>query len=137
MTEDELREAQRHYNEGTFDNLYDGVARVNAGPLIRDLLAEVRRLREKCRAQVEKCLHLCMKAEYEARAVECERIAKYWDDTETRSAEAHAIYQEEAHRRGDIRHPDAYVDLSESTKEWDRVLVRWVARSIRALKDKP
>lgn len=66
-----------------------------------------------------------------AKTVERERIACWWDDTEARSAEAHAVYQMEAHRRGDVRHPDAYADLSEATKEWDRVLVRWVAESIR------
>jgi hypothetical protein len=66
------------------------------------------------------------------RAEERERIAAWWDDTEARSAEAHDVYQREAHRRGDIRHPDAYADLSEATKEWDRVLVRWVAAAIRA-----
>lgn len=60
-----------------------------------------------------------------------ERIARWWDDTEARSAEAHEVYQIEAHRRGDVRHPDAYAELKDSTKEWDRVLVRWVAATIR------
>lgn len=57
-------------------------------------------------------------------------LAKHWGDTEARSEEAHAVYQEEAHKRGDVRHPDAYAELSEPTKEWDRVLVRWVERKI-------
>lgn len=45
---------------------------------------------------------------------------------EALSARLHEIYQAEAHRRGDVRHADAYDDLPEATKEWDRVLARWV-----------
>jgi hypothetical protein len=59
-------------------------------------------------------------------AARVEKVLVHWQDVEARSAEAHAVYQQEAHRRGDVRHPDAYADLSEPTKEWDRVLVRWV-----------
>jgi hypothetical protein len=44
------------------------------------------------------------------------------------SARLHDIYQKEAHRRGDVRHADAYDDLSEETKEWDRVLARWIIK---------
>jgi hypothetical protein len=58
------------------------------------------------------------------------KVDSYWADTEARSAEAHAAYQAEAHRRGDVRHHDNYDDLPDSTKEWDRVLVRWVRESI-------
>ena len=47
-------------------------------------------------------------------------------DVEELSARFHDIYQKEAHRRGDVRHADAYADLSDATKEWDRVLARWV-----------
>lgn len=47
-------------------------------------------------------------------------------DEEALSARFHDIYQKEAHRRGDVRHADAYEDLSDATKEWDRVLARWV-----------
>lgn len=42
------------------------------------------------------------------------------------SARLHDIYQQEAHRRGDVRHADDYDDLAEETKEWDRVLARWI-----------
>lgn len=49
-------------------------------------------------------------------------------DLEALSSRLHDIYQAEAHRRGDIRHPDRYEDLSEATKEWDRVLARWILR---------
>jgi hypothetical protein len=62
-----------------------------------------------------------------------EKLAKltaYWSDTEARSKDAHNVYQKEAHSRGDVRHPDDYEDLSESTKEWDRVLVRWVQETL-------
>ena len=47
---------------------------------------------------------------------------------EVLSARFHAIYQKEAHRRGDVRHQDRYEDLPEPTKEWDRVLARWVLK---------
>lgn len=47
-------------------------------------------------------------------------------DLETLSAQLHDVYQQEAHRRGDVRHADVYADLSEDTKEWDRVLARWI-----------
>lgn len=47
-------------------------------------------------------------------------------DIEALSARLHEVYQKEAHRRGDVRHADAYEDLPDLTKEWDRVLARWV-----------
>lgn len=47
-------------------------------------------------------------------------------DVDRLSARLHDIYQAEAHRRGDVRHADAYDDLPDDTKEWDRVLARWV-----------
>lgn len=50
-------------------------------------------------------------------------------DIEALSARLHDIYQKEAHRRGDVRHDDAYAALSESTKEWDRVLARWIVNN--------
>lgn len=47
------------------------------------------------------------------------------------SAELHAIYQNEARRQagvGDdsVRHPDDYAALPEHTKEYDRVLARYI-----------
>lgn len=57
------------------------------------------------------------------------------NDIEHASSKAHDAYQVEAHRRGDVRHADAYEDLSDATKEWDRVLCRWAAATIRALPD--
>ena len=62
---------------------------------------------------------------------EVERVRAHWSETEARSADAHAAYQVEAHRRGDVRHSDNYAYLSESTKEWDRVLVRWVQSTLK------
>lgn len=59
----------------------------------------------------------------------------FWAEIEERSADAHAVYQREAHRRGDVRHADAYADLAEPTKEWDRVLVRWVLEATEAILD--
>jgi hypothetical protein len=49
-------------------------------------------------------------------------------DIEMLSAALHSVYQAEAHRRGDVRHADRYEDLPEATKEWDRVLARWIVR---------
>lgn len=45
---------------------------------------------------------------------------------EALSARLHDIYQKEAHRRGDVRHAERYEDLPDATKEWDRVLARWI-----------
>lgn len=47
---------------------------------------------------------------------------------ETLSAKLHALYQQEARRQGDVRHHDDYAALSEHTKEYDRVLARWILR---------
>ena len=44
----------------------------------------------------------------------------------------HAIYQKEARRQGDIRHPDEYAKLSENTKEYDRVLARYIITLLAA-----
>lgn len=45
---------------------------------------------------------------------------------ETLAAKFHEIYQQEAKRQGDVRHKDAYGDLPENIKEFDRVLARYV-----------
>lgn len=50
------------------------------------------------------------------------------NELEELSARLHEIYQKEAHRRGDVRHADAYDDLSDAVKEWDRVLARWILK---------
>ena len=47
-------------------------------------------------------------------------------DVESLSAKFHEIYQAEAKRQGDMRHKDAYDDLPENIKEFDRVLARYV-----------
>ena len=59
-------------------------------------------------------------------------LIAYWQDTEARAADFHTVYQVEAHRRGDVRHPDDYAELSEASKEYDRVLARWVAAAMAA-----
>jgi DNA anti-recombination protein RmuC len=58
-------------------------------------------------------------------------IAMHEQELEELSSRLHDIYQKEAHRRhkasGEkIWHADNYCDLSEETKEWDRVLARWI-----------
>jgi hypothetical protein len=58
-------------------------------------------------------------------------IAMHEQELEELSSRLHDIYQKEAHRRHDasgdkIWHADNYDDLSEETKEWDRVLARWI-----------
>jgi len=47
-------------------------------------------------------------------------------EIERLSALIHALYQAEAKRQGDVRHADDYAGLSESTKEFDRVIARFV-----------
>jgi len=70
-------------------------------------------------------------------AEERRALREYWSDIEARSADAHAAYQAEAHRRGDVRHADAYADLPEATKEWDRVLIRWILAALAAREATP
>ena len=50
-------------------------------------------------------------------------------DIEKLSSRLHDIYQKEAHRRGDVRHVDSYDELSDDTKEWDRVPARWIVQN--------
>jgi hypothetical protein len=50
------------------------------------------------------------------------------DVVEALSAQLHDIYQQEAKRQGDVRHHDAYSALKESTKEFDRVLARFIVK---------
>lgn len=52
-------------------------------------------------------------------------------EVEELSRKFHDIYQQEAKRQADlgidkVRHPDNYDDLPERTKEYDRVLARYV-----------
>jgi len=105
--------------------------------LVRDLAAAVRDLRAwQAAAMANHKDFERSQRELHERAERAEatlaQLRAFWSDTEARSADAHAVYQAEAHRRGDVRHPDAYDDLSEPTKEWDRVLVRWVQSTLAA-----
>ncbi len=51
-------------------------------------------------------------------------------DVERLAAEFHAIYQAEARRQGDVRHPDDYATLPERVKDFDRVLARHALRLV-------
>lgn len=51
------------------------------------------------------------------------------------SAKFHEIYMVEARRQGDVRHKDAYADLPENIKEFDRVLARYVLALIERERD--
>ena len=51
---------------------------------------------------------------------------KVKDEIEELSVKLHEIYQIEAKRQGDVRHSDDYYSLSENTKEYDRVLARFI-----------
>ncbi len=51
---------------------------------------------------------------------------------ETLSAQLHNIYQQEASRQGDVRHSNLYADLRDSTKEFDRVLARFILKHCTA-----
>ena len=47
-------------------------------------------------------------------------------EIESLSAKLHEIYMLEAKRQGDVRHEWDYSKLKESTKEYDRVLARFI-----------
>jgi hypothetical protein len=47
---------------------------------------------------------------------------------EALSAHLHTLYQHEAQRQGDVLHPDDYTQLAESTKDYDRVLARFILK---------
>jgi hypothetical protein len=53
-------------------------------------------------------------------------------DVETLAAKFHEIYQVEAKHQGDVRHKDAYADLPENIKKFDRVLARYVLTNFTA-----
>ena len=60
-----------------------------------------------------------------------DQMNKELKEIEKLSSKFHDIYQEEAKRQSDlgldeVRHPDKYEDLPERTKEYDRVLARYV-----------
>jgi hypothetical protein len=42
------------------------------------------------------------------------------------ASKLHDVYIEEAKRQGDVRHKEAYADLPENIKEYDRVLARYI-----------
>lgn len=45
---------------------------------------------------------------------------------ETLSSQLHDVYIKEAKHQGDVRHKDAYEELPENIKEFDRVLARFI-----------
>ena len=47
---------------------------------------------------------------------------------EALSAKLHDIYQQEAKRQGYVQQDDRYAALKESTKEFDRVLARFIIK---------
>lgn len=51
---------------------------------------------------------------------------------ERTAAKIHEIYMKEARRHSDVRHKDAYEDLPENIKEFDRVLADWHAQELKA-----
>lgn len=60
-----------------------------------------------------------------------EELERDWpDETEVESLSVvlHDIYQKEAHRQNRAHCPDDYNELSEQTKEYDRVLARYILR---------
>jgi len=70
---------------------------------------------------------------------------KKWAEIEKLSAKFHDIYQQEAKRQSDlgllgldeVRHPDKYEDLPECTKEYDRVLARYVQELLDSQRAEP
>lgn len=60
-------------------------------------------------------------------------ILELLGDVETLAAQFHAVYQGEARRQGDVRHAEYYDQLPENTKEFDRVLARYIHQQIRTI----
>lgn len=48
------------------------------------------------------------------------------DRVESLSLALHCVYQEEAHRQGDVRHAESFEALADNVKEFDRVLARFI-----------
>lgn len=65
------------------------------------------------------------------------KVQDDWEDLELLSAKLHEIYQIESKRQGDCRHPDDYNALSENTKEYDRVLARFIKSLLAKAKETP
>lgn len=57
---------------------------------------------------------------------DCSPNRAFPTDVEELSEILHFVYQTEAKRQGDVRHSDEYGDLPEHTKEYDRVLARYI-----------
>lgn len=56
-------------------------------------------------------------------------------EIEALSKTLHGIYQAEAKRQGDVRHKDAYEDLPENIKEFDRVLARFISKLLLEVRE--
>ena len=52
------------------------------------------------------------------------------EEIELLASKFHDIYMKEAKRQDDVRHVDLYSDLRESTKEYDRVLARFIIHHV-------
>jgi hypothetical protein len=50
----------------------------------------------------------------------------YEERVEQLAASFHEVYQAEANRQGDVRHPNDYNELPENIKDYDRALARFV-----------
>lgn len=59
-------------------------------------------------------------------APSAEREAEPMDELDQLAAELHWVYQAEAKRQGDVRHPERYADLPENIKQYDRVLAKFI-----------
>ena len=51
------------------------------------------------------------------------------EEIEELSSKLHDVYMEESRKQGDVRHHDDYYKLKESTKEYDRVLARYILKN--------
>jgi hypothetical protein len=94
---------------------------------VANLQAQLYRANETIRIQIEsRGSDLAKILELSSQLAASREMGPCPKDVESLSAKFHDLYQQEAKRQSDVRHKDAYADLPENIKEFDRVLARYV-----------